>query len=134
MIKLGQNVKVHLPGEAPWAEIVEIRIKGRIVNKLFHEHSEHEQAQFMKREFGDVQPLEQSHKFKQGDEVWFEKDEHGQWEAVTEFSQEFISEIITLLDRIEIEGDPLLASQRFAIGEKHGLTVVIDGPASGATH
>ena len=79
---IGDNIKVHLPGESPWAEIIEERedsVKGRIVNKLFHEHSEHEQAQFMKREFDDVQPLEKLHDYKQGDELWFELGEYGEW-------------------------------------------------------
>ncbi len=82
---IGDNIKVHLPGESPWAEIIEERenaVKGKIVNKLFHEHSEHEQAQFMKREFGDVRPLEQLHTFKQGDEVWFKKGDFNEWVVV----------------------------------------------------
>jgi len=80
-------VKVFLPGESPWAEVIEENgdtIKARINNKLFHDHSEHEQAQFMKREFGDVRPLEQLHSFKQGDEVWFKKGEFNEWVLTTE--------------------------------------------------
>ena len=41
-----------------------------------------------------------------------------------DFPRGFVSEILTLLDRIEIKDDASLASQRFEIGEKHGLTVV----------
>jgi len=70
-----QNIKVLLPGERPWVEVIEEvvdRFKGRIINKLFHEYSEHEQARFMKREWGGVSPLESLHSFKQGDELWFE--------------------------------------------------------------
>ncbi len=37
----------------------------------------------------------------------------------------FVEEILTLLDRIEIEEDASLAGQRHAIAEKHGLTVEI---------
>lgn len=48
------------------------------------------------------------------------------------FTDEFVDEIITLLDRIEIEEDYTLASQRHAIAEKHGMTVVILEPISGA--
>lgn len=44
---------------------------------------------------------------------------------------EFVSEIYTLLDRIEIEDDSSLAGQRFAIAEKYGLTVVFREPISG---
>ncbi len=41
-----------------------------------------------------------------------------------EFSNEFVREILTLLDRIEVEEDHTLASQRFDIAEKHGFTVI----------
>ena len=43
----------------------------------------------------------------------------------------FIEEILTLLDRIEIEEDSSLASQRHAIAEKYGMRVVIGEPVSG---
>lgn len=39
------------------------------------------------------------------------------------FPDGFVSEILTLLDQIEIEEDASLAGQRFAICKKHGLTV-----------
>lgn len=48
------------------------------------------------------------------------------------FPDGFVSEILTLLDRIEIEVDSSLAGQRFAIVEKHGLPVVFREPVSGA--
>lgn len=79
---IGDTIKVFLRGESPWAEIVEEtgdRVKARIVNKLFHEHSEHEKARFMKREFGDVRPLERLHEYKQDDEVWFEVGFSDEW-------------------------------------------------------
>ena len=79
---IGDTIKVHLPGEAPWAEVVEEAsgmVKARIVNKLLHDYSEHEQAGFMQREFGCVTPLECLHAFKKGDEVWFKKDSHDEW-------------------------------------------------------
>jgi len=43
----------------------------------------------------------------------------------------FVSEILALLDRIELEDDADLASQRFAIAEKYGLTVEFGEPISG---
>jgi len=39
--------------------------------------------------------------------------------------------LCTLLDRIEIEEDHTLASQRHAIAEQMGLTVVFKEPCSG---
>lgn len=44
---------------------------------------------------------------------------------------EFVAEILTLLDRIEIEDDATLAHQRFAIGKKYGFTIVFGEPVSG---
>ncbi len=73
---IGQNIKVLLPGERPWVKIIEEtdnKFKGKILNTLFHELSEHEQARFMKKEFGEVQQLPQLHSFKKGDKVWFEQ-------------------------------------------------------------
>lgn len=84
-VMIGQNIKVLLPGERPWVKVIEEsgdRFKGKIVNTLFHELSEHEQARFMKRELGEVEPLPQLHSFKRGDEVWFEEgtgNERGWW-------------------------------------------------------
>jgi len=43
----------------------------------------------------------------------------------------FVAELLTLLDRIEIEDDATLAHQRFAMGEKYGLTVEFSYPISG---
>jgi len=84
---IGDTIKVFLPGESPWAKIIEERndmVQAKIINKLFHQHSEHEQAQFMKREFGDVTPLEQLHTFEQGDKVWFRKGPHDEWIVANE--------------------------------------------------
>lgn len=44
----------------------------------------------------------------------------------------FIEEILTLLDRIEIEDDASLARMRFDIGEKYGLTIEFGELVSGA--
>ena len=52
----------------------------------------------------------------------------------TKWPDGFIEEILTLLDRIELEEDSDLAGQRFDIAEKHGLTIEICEPASGALH
>lgn len=73
---IGENIKVLLPGERPWVEVLEETgntFKGRILNKLYDEFSEHEQAQFMKREWGTIEKLPILHNFKQGDELWFEQ-------------------------------------------------------------
>lgn len=43
----------------------------------------------------------------------------------------FVEEILTLLDRIDVEEDHTLAIQRHTIAEKHGMTVVIEEPISG---
>lgn len=80
--KIGDTVKVFLPGERPWAEIIEIddsRIKARLITKFFHEFSEHEQAQWMNQHFGTVEPLPKLHDYKQGDELWFCKNERDEW-------------------------------------------------------
>lgn len=82
---VGEIIKVLLPGETPWVEIIEElgnKFKGQILNKLLHEFSDHEQAQFTKRWFGTVQQLPQLHTFKKGDEVWFREgtdDRDGWW-------------------------------------------------------
>lgn len=79
---IGDQIKVFLPGESPWAEVVEEAdgmVKGRILNKLFHEHTPEQQAEFTGREFGTAEPLKKLYDFKQGDEVWFERGEHNEW-------------------------------------------------------
>ena len=53
---------------------------------------------------------------------------------MTDWPEGFVSEILTLLDLIEIEDDASLARQRFEIGEKYGLTVEFGEPISGAKH
>lgn len=85
MSKIGDTIKVFLPGESPWAEIVEVdeaMVKARIINKLFTEYSGEEQAEFTGREFGTAEPLAKLHDFKQGDEVWFEKGKFDEWVPV----------------------------------------------------
>ena len=48
-----------------------------------------------------------------------------------DFSNEFVHEILTLLDRIDIEEDHSLAAQRHDIAEKYGLTVIFRHSTSG---
>jgi len=43
-----------------------------------------------------------------------------------------VSDLLALLDRIELEEDPSLASQRFDIAESYGLTVHFGELISGA--
>lgn len=54
--------------------------------------------------------------------------------AENDFPNEFVEEILTLLDLIEIEEDSKLAGQRFDIGRKHGFTIVFGEPISGRLH
>ena len=51
--------------------------------------------------------------------------------GTVDWSDDFVSEILTLLDRIEIKGDAELASQRHDIAEKYGMTVVLGKQTSG---
>jgi hypothetical protein len=43
----------------------------------------------------------------------------------SDFPNEFVVEILTLLDLIELEESSKLAKQRFDIAKKHGITVVV---------
>lgn len=52
----------------------------------------------------------------------------------TDWPEEFVQEILTLLDMIEVNEDHTLASQRFNIAEKYGIKVVIEQPTSGMVH
>lgn len=75
-MKIGNDVKIFLDGESPWGVITDIdihKIKVKITSKLFHELSEIEQAQFMKREWSTVEKIPCLHGKKQGDEFWCKK-------------------------------------------------------------
>ena len=48
--------------------------------------------------------------------------------------KDFVDEILTLLDRIEIDEDHTLASQRFDIGRKYGFTIAYGELISGEKH
>lgn len=77
--KLGECVKVCLPGETPWAEVIAVNERtfiGKIVNKLYREFSEIEKAKFLKDGFGTVKQLPELHKYKFGDEITFRRDEN----------------------------------------------------------
>lgn len=83
-MNIGQEVKIFLKGESPWGTIIEIseeKIKVRIDSKLFFDMSEHEQAQFLNREFSDIKPIQNPHGKTQGDEIWCQKGEFNEWVA-----------------------------------------------------
>lgn len=66
----GDAVKVHLPGESPWAECVAVHDdgtwEGRIANHLVGQMSESERAEVGQQFFPDApaQPLPSLHDFK----------------------------------------------------------------------
>lgn len=72
--KVGEDVKVWLPGEWPWAECVSQESDGtwhgRILNKTFAESAAMRQS-FSAEVFGINEPLPQLHDFKLGDIVHF---------------------------------------------------------------
>ncbi len=59
-LEIGDHVKVVLPGEAPWAEVLEIRGEG-----------------FLGRI--DNHPASDLHDYRFGEKVWFVVDEHECW-------------------------------------------------------
>ena len=82
---IGDCIKVFLPGESPWAEVIQISedmVKAKIVNTLFHEHTKEQQAEFTSDNFDTAEPLPRLHNFKQGEEIWFERGEFGEWVPV----------------------------------------------------
>jgi hypothetical protein len=86
-MKTGDQIKVFLPGESPWAEVLEINgplVKAKIINKLFHEHPLDKQREFTGEHFETAEPLPKLHNFKKGDELWFEaKGPRNTWEPTT---------------------------------------------------
>lgn len=83
-MEIGSLIKVGLPGETPWAEVVSIvdakSFIGRIDNKLFREYSEIEKARFLSDNFGTVKSLPELHKYKKDDLVLFSwSDEEGRF-------------------------------------------------------
>jgi hypothetical protein len=83
---VGGFIKVFLPGESPWAEVLKINgplVMARIANKLFTELSRADQAEFTGQAFGTAAPLPKLHNFKENDEVWFERrGEPAVWQPV----------------------------------------------------
>jgi hypothetical protein len=73
--KVGESVKVRLPGETPWAICVEVRENcwmGCIINRLFREYSEFEQAKWPNQEWGKgFVKLPELHKYKKYDVLEF---------------------------------------------------------------
>jgi hypothetical protein len=73
--KVGEMVKVWLPGETPWAECLAVlpdhQWVGRIDNELLAENAGW-RAQIAKEQFNSDVPLAQLHNYKQNDRVIFE--------------------------------------------------------------
>ena len=97
MVKVGESVKVWLPGETPWAECVATypdgTWEGRIANRLFAEMSDEERATILgvmwsipivpgpKPRLATAEDLPRLHSFKEGQVVRFRRDEdNGVWE------------------------------------------------------
>lgn len=83
--KRGDVVKVWLPGETPYAICVEEgegSWMGCILNKLFREYSEHEQARWLGKEWGKgFVKLPEKHQYKKFDVLEFVRnEEYGTWE------------------------------------------------------
>ena len=84
-MQIGEHIKVHLPDENPWAEVLAINgplVQARIANKLFHEHPLNEQREFTGEHFDTADPLPKMHDHKQGDVLWFERGEFDLWQPV----------------------------------------------------
>jgi hypothetical protein len=75
---LGDSVKVWLPGETPWAEVVALHDDetwdGRILNRLVPEMDDLEHARLMKGVWGTGRRLARLHSHKQGDVVRFRRE------------------------------------------------------------
>jgi len=73
-IKIGDQIRVNLAGETPYAEVLEIHNNGfigKISNKLFGEYSEFEKAKFMGDAFGSTLQPKVLHAFRKDDVVKF---------------------------------------------------------------
>lgn len=80
-MQTGDYVKVSLPGETPWAEVLAVEpggFVGRIANKLFTEYSDQDRQAWCGEEFGiaAAEPLPRLHDFKQDQVVTFERGGH----------------------------------------------------------
>ena len=79
---VGQHIKVFLPGESPWAEVVAVLTGGEIVGRIDNElvaSSPALRAACARDWFGSQEPLPSLHDWKRDDLVVFERrlDEHG---------------------------------------------------------
>lgn len=74
----GDSIKVHLPGESPWAEVVTLHEDGtwdgRICNRLIPEMDDLEHARLLKETWGKGRRLPRLHPFKQNDVVRFRRE------------------------------------------------------------
>ena len=73
---IGDSVKVWLPGETPWVEVIVISdqlMKGRIDNVLFHDYPRELQDEFMLDNCINGAVLPKLHDYKLNDELWFER-------------------------------------------------------------
>jgi len=83
-VAVGDLIKVLLPGERPWAEVLTVypngQIAARIDNKLFHEYSDDQRRDWEQGSFGEGGSIPKLHDFKCDDVVVFEFDaEEGWW-------------------------------------------------------
>lgn len=73
-ISVGQYIKVRIPGETPWVEVLKVdgaNFQVRIDSDLFCGLSRIEQARFTKDVFGTVKNLPLLHDYRTNDKVWF---------------------------------------------------------------
>ena len=85
MYSVGDTTKVFLPGESPWAEVVEVAeglVKVLILNDLVFDMPREDQAAFTGEAFGTAEPLKRSNDYHKGDELWCEKGQFGEWMPV----------------------------------------------------
>jgi len=74
-VKVGDSIKLWLPGESPWGEVLEVKgpyVKARIDNRLIPEWTPDER----KRIFGFDKPSQ--HNYTHNSIEWFEY-ENGVW-------------------------------------------------------
>jgi len=84
----GEARKILLPGETPWAVYIAVHGNctwtGRINNRLTTELTQEELDEVAQRHGGARGTLKPApHKFREGDEVTFERSESGWWIPVS---------------------------------------------------
>ena len=74
---IGQTIKVHLPGESPWAECLAVyddgTWEGRISNRLFAQMPAQERVAIAEPIWGKQDPLPSLHDYKQDMVVKFKR-------------------------------------------------------------